>query len=52
MTPTREEIEAARSPRGGWSKKQLAEWGVSWPPLKGWRRRLESDMPPQDEGAR
>ncbi len=29
-------IMAARTPRGGWTKAQLAEWGVSWPPQKGW----------------
>ena len=23
-----------------WSKKQLADWGVSWPPPRGWRDRL------------
>jgi hypothetical protein len=33
-------IDAARSPRGGWTKAQLAEWGVPWPPPKGWRRAL------------
>lgn len=37
---TEEEIEAARSPAGGWSKATLAGWGVPWPPPKGWRHRL------------
>lgn len=45
FVPTRlvspEEIAATRSGNGGWTKKQLAEWGVPWPPPKGWRRRLE-----------
>ena len=41
--PTKEEIEAVRSPRGGWTKNQLAEWGVPWPPPKGWKRALESE---------
>ncbi len=38
--PTLEEIEAARTPKGGWTKAQLAAWGVPWPPQKGWRERL------------
>ena len=49
MRLTHEEIEAARSPKGGWTKKQLAEWGVPWPPPKGWRRRLEG-VPPRNVG--
>jgi len=39
--PTREQIEAGRTPRGGWSRRQLAEWGVSWPPPHGWKQTLE-----------
>lgn len=38
--PTHEEIEAAKTPKGGWTKAQLAAWGVSWPPEKGWRQRV------------
>lgn len=34
------EIEAARSANGGWTKETLAQWGVPWPPPKGWRRAL------------
>ena len=34
------EIEAGRSPRGGWTKKQLAQWGVPWPPPSGWLAAL------------
>jgi hypothetical protein len=41
-TPTAEEIEAAMTPAGGWTKAQLAEWGVAWPPQKGWKKRLLS----------
>jgi ribosome-binding protein aMBF1 (putative translation factor) len=37
---TEEQIEAGRSPRGGWTRKQLAEWNVPWPPPAGWRRAL------------
>lgn len=39
--PTADEIEAARSPRGGWSSATLASWGVPWPPPKGWKKALE-----------
>ena len=35
-----EEIERKKSPKGGWTKAQLAEWGVKWPPPKGWKKRL------------
>lgn len=40
VIPTVEEIEAARTPAGGYTQAQLAEWGVPWPPPKGWRQRL------------
>ena len=33
---TREIIEAARTPNGGFTKSQLAAIGVDWPPLQGW----------------
>lgn len=36
------EIEAARTPAGGWTKATLASWGIAWPPPKGWRKRLIS----------
>lgn len=32
-----DEILAARSPKGAWTKKTLAEWGVPWPPPGGWK---------------
>jgi len=40
---TREEIEAAKKSNGGsgWTREQLAAWGVSWPPKKGWKSRLQ-----------
>jgi len=43
IKPTPEEIEAAKTERGGWTRKQLAAWGVPWPPPKGWRRKLEEE---------
>ena len=46
MTVTIDEIEAARTPSGGWTKAQLAAWGVPWPPPKGWKARLLADWLP------
>jgi hypothetical protein len=40
---TLEEIMAARTPRGSWTKAQLQAWGVPWPPQKGWAKRLTGD---------
>jgi hypothetical protein len=37
---TREEIEAKRTPAGGFTRQSLAEFGVPWPPPKGWMRGL------------
>jgi 8-oxo-dGTP diphosphatase len=36
------QIERAKTKNGGWTKKTLAQWGVPWPPPKGWRDELES----------
>ena len=42
-----EEIEAKRTPRGGFTRPQLKAWGVDWPPTKGWIGRLSgTDKPP------
>jgi hypothetical protein len=38
--PSPEEVEAARTPAGGWKREQLAAWGVPWPPPKGWKDDL------------
>lgn len=38
--PAEAEIEAARTENGGWTREQLAEWGVSWPPPNGWKKAL------------
>lgn len=37
---TVEDIERGRTKKGGWTRKQLADWGVPWPPPKGWRKAL------------
>lgn len=41
--PTKEEIEAAKTLRGGWTREQLAKWGVPWPPPRGWKAALEAN---------
>ena len=33
-------IEAKQSGNGGYTMKQLAEWGVPWPPEHGWKLQL------------
>lgn len=35
-----DEIEEKKTVKGGWTKKQLAEWGINWPPQKGWKEAL------------
>jgi hypothetical protein len=42
---SRKEIFAARTPAGGWTRKTLAAWGVSWPPRQGWIDRLVAGIP-------
>ena len=39
-TPSPEEVDAARTAAGGWTRAQLAAWGVPWPPPAGWRYAL------------
>ena len=38
LTP--DQIEAGRSPAGGFTKATLAAWGIGWPPPTGWKERL------------
>lgn len=40
MKLTEAEIEAGKSPKGGYTRQQLAKWGVGWPPPKGWKEAL------------
>ena len=42
---TAQQIEAGKSPRGGFTRKQLAAWGVGWPPPRGWRKALVQGRP-------
>ena len=43
---TRDEIDAAATPAGGWTRATLAGWGVPWPPPKGWRKKLLAQETP------
>lgn len=40
-----DEIMAARSPKGSWTRATLAGWGVAWPPKAGWKDRLLKGKP-------
>ena len=35
-----EEITAAQTPAGAWTRATLAAWGVPWPPPTGWKATL------------
>lgn len=48
---TEEEIEAQKTENGGWTRDVLKQWGVPWPPPKGWKGALmESGVPFLGEG--
>lgn len=49
---THAEIEAARTEKGGWTKAQLAKWGLPWPPPRGWKDRLAGGPKPNIEQER
>lgn len=52
VLPSPEEIEAVKTPKGAWTRAQLAEWGVPWPPERGWKDELiERWESAQQEGA-
>ena len=51
-TLTREEVEAGRSPAGGFTRKQLAAWGVPWPPPARWLGALLRGEEGDDAGSR
>jgi hypothetical protein len=40
MKLTEADIEAGKSPKGGWTRKTVEGWGVPWPLVKGWKQRL------------
>lgn len=49
---TEEDIEAARSAKGGFTKQTLASWGVPWPPPKGWKEALIAGKTMAEAGLR
>jgi hypothetical protein len=42
VLPSPREVIMAKTKRGAWTAKQLAEWGVAWPPRGGWREELRN----------
>ncbi len=46
MTNRQDFTEMFKSPKGGWTRKNLAQIGVKWPPVKGWRSRLLLGLDP------
>lgn len=40
------EQEKHKTKNGGYSKRQLEEWGIVWPPMKGWPRKLHQGLNP------
>lgn len=42
---TDEAVEQAKTANGGFTRAQLAEWGVPWPPPKGWRKKITEQSP-------
>jgi hypothetical protein len=49
--PSKAEIESKRTPKGGFTRQQLAAWGVPWPPPKGWLADLLKGKRPEPEPA-
>jgi len=43
---TRQELEAGKTAAGGYNRRQLALWGIPWPPPKGWQKQLLGDTEP------
>ena len=43
---TNDEIEALRSPNGGFSRSVLARLGTPWPPPRGWKKALMKGQAP------
>lgn len=42
---TADDVESAKTPRGGFSRESLRQLGVPWPPPKGWRKRITAGEP-------
>lgn len=37
------DILKLKTQNGGWTRETLAEWGIPWPPPKGWKKHLEQE---------
>lgn len=48
IIPSPKQVNDAKTVRGGWTKAQLAAWGVPWPPPKGWRHELREKWEAQN----
>jgi len=46
---TEQEILSQRTPSGGWTRRQLAAWGVPWPPPSGWKKEIIENGVPYSE---
>jgi len=46
---TKQEIEAMKSPRGGYTRQILKSMGVPWPPPRHWQRTLMQGPPPNPD---
>lgn len=46
MTPeeARSFIEGHQTPNGGYTRQQLAQWNIPWPPPRGWKERLITQL--------
>lgn len=51
VLPSPDDVERAKTPGGAWTAKQLAEWGISWPPRHGWRTDLARRWEAQNQWA-
>ncbi len=43
-----EDLEAGKSPKGGFTKAQLSRWGVEYPPKTGWKQALLEGRDPNN----
>lgn len=50
MKLTKEQIEAGKTEKGGFTRKQLEAWGVPYPPPKGWQEALMNGQTMEEAG--
>lgn len=50
MRLTKEQIEAGKTEKGGFTRKQLESWGVPYPPPKGWQEALMEGKTMEEAG--